>query len=298
MKHLLPLLLLACAPETTTDEPLLERYTLSDSVGFPEGVAFHATSRAFVMGSLEHGGITRLDADGTETRIVTADADWTTLGTKVGASGAIHMCAVQFPSTDDARSQLWIVDIDDGLTSAVDLQGSPNNCNDVVEIEGTVYLTDREAGRIHRVDLATDTAEIWFEDEVLDPELIGLNGIVHIGDALLVGKYSPPRLFRIPLADPAAFTEVTLDGDPLGTLPDGFDGIIEHEGDLFIAGNKNLVQLSSTDNWITATATTTQPEVPIAAVTIAEGQIYGLKGEIVPSVLGLPVDLPFELVAL
>jgi hypothetical protein len=35
--------------------------------------------------------------------------------------------------------------------------------------------------------------------------------------------------------------------------------------------------------------------VGIAAVTVAEDQVYGLKGEVVPWVLGLEPELPFQI---
>ncbi len=299
--RILPLLLLAaCAVEEEAVEPLLDVYSLSDEVAFPEGVAFDPEARAFAVGSLGHGGITRIDSDGTETRLFTpSEEGWTSLGIKLHPdTRELLICAVKDPSTDTSRSELWVVDLETGSQRGIPLQGSPADCNDVVAVGDSVYLTDREAPRIHRVDLSTDTSEVWLEHPELEPGLIGNNGIVLVGDALISGQYAPARLLRIPLDAPDQIAPVELSGDPIGTLPDGADGIVVFEGELVIAANLRVARVSSTDDWATATVTAADAPVAIAAVTVAEGRVYGLKGEILPFVLGTPESLPFELRAL
>jgi sugar lactone lactonase YvrE len=301
----LPVLLLAAACTPTTDDPdgsvtLAATYDLSESVGFPEGIAFHEALRAFVVGSLAHGGITRVDADGTETRLFDPDGEgWSSLGVKLHPdTNEALFCAVNQPSEPEATSELWVVDVETGDQRAIALSSPPANCNDVVAVGDDVYLTDRESNRIHRVDLAAGTSEIWLEDDLLTPQLIGNNGIVATDDALLVGQYAPARLLRVPLDDPSGIAEITLSGDAIGTVPDGADGIIWFEGDLLIAANRKVARVSSSDGWQTATVTSADAAVPVAALTEAEGQLYGLKGEVPAFVLGTAPQLPFQIVAL
>ena len=70
-------------------------------------------------------------------------------------------------------SELWRVDPVDGTQTAFALQDPPANCNDVVSVGDSVYLTDRESDRIHRVDLASGTTEVWLTHPELTPSIIG-----------------------------------------------------------------------------------------------------------------------------
>lgn len=297
-------LLLACndpqppAPEPT---PLASTYTLDDEVGFPEGIAFHAPSRAFFVGSLAHGGITRVAADGTQSRFYTPPAaGWMTLGMKIHPeSGELLVCSVINASTASATSELWVFDPDTAARVVFPLADNPNDCNDVVGHGPDVYLTDRESARVHRVTLASDKIDVWFEHPLLEPGLIGNNGIVVTDDdVLIVGQYAPAKLLRIPLSAPDEIAEITLTGDAIGAIPNGADGITWVGDALAIAANQRLLRVESADGWRSATVSARTPPAPIAAVTVAEGQLYGLKGEVVPFVLGLPPDLPFQIVAL
>jgi len=299
MRHWVGLVVL-CACGEGAVEPLPEAFELSDEVAHPEGVTFHEPTRSFIMGSLGHGGVTQLTADGEELELFRPEEGWTTLGTKVHeATGDVLMCAVWHPSQDDAESELWVIGVEDAEVRRIPLAGAPNNCNDVASEGDDVYLTDRESSRIHRVDLGSETAEVWLTHELLEPGIIGNNGIVLTDEpALIVGQYAPAKLLHVPLADPSAIREIPLSGDDIGTLPDGADGIAWVGDDLLIAANSRVARVSSDDAWATATVVASEAPVPIAAVTVAEGQAYGLKGEVVPFVLGTPVSLPFELVQL
>ena len=297
------LFLLACtdsASDTDTGPaPLAEVYELADDEQFPEGIAFHAGERAFFLSSLTSGGVTRLDADGTESTIHTPASGWMSLGMKIDeASDQLVVCAVSAYGTDDTDSAIWAFDPATGEQTASVMLGTAwagANCNDVAFHDGAVYVTDRENLNLYRVDLAAGTAELWFADEALAPSVIGMNGIVVTDDAqLLVGKYSPAELYRVPLDDPGSFEQVSLSGDGIGTLPDGFDGIVRIDDRLAIAGHDSSVVLRSDDGWLSATATPIDSPVGLAAMTVAEGRLYGLKGEVVPWVLGTDVDLPFE----
>ena len=295
------LLALACtdSPVDTAALELAESYTLSADVDFPEGLAWHPEQRAFYISSLGHGGLTRVDLDGTETRVYQpAGENWTSLGGKLGEDGSLYFCGVQDASTEQAAGELWIHDPVTEATTTVALQGVAN-CNDVAIDGRQVFLSDRESARMHRVDLDTMESEIYLEDPLMEPGLIGNNGLVLTTDgALILGQYSPPKLIRIPLENREAMAEIPLDGDEIGSLPDGADGIAWFEGELVIAANKRVAVVSSTDNWQSGTVRAEDLDVGIAAVTVAEGQVYGLKGEVVPWVLGLEAELPFQILRL
>jgi hypothetical protein len=65
--------------------------------------------------------------------------------------------------------------------------------------------------------------------------------------------------------------------------------------ELIVAANSKVFRLNSEDSWQSATSTALSPAEPVASVTVAEGKVYGLKGEVVPWVLGQEVELPFAI---
>lgn len=296
------LALAACAgsddAEPTDADALLATYTLSDTMGVPESVGFHAEKRAFYVGSLENGTVTRIDADGTETVIFTPDAPWMTLGVKVHpTTGDVWVCAVQDAGEETATSELWVFDADESPTVLPLGDGTrPHNCNDIAFDGDDAYVTDRESAVVLKASLAAGSGTIFVDDPLLEPGLIGQNGVLVTADRdLLVAKYGPAQLVKIPLDDPSASSLVPISGDALPTLPSGFDGAMWDGETAVIAGNEALIELTSSDGWATATSVVTEPPKAIAAVVMAEGRRYGLKGEVVPWVLGLEPELPFEL---
>ena len=280
------------------DVTLLDVYDLSNDVGFPEGLAWHPEAQAFFIGSIEHGGLTRVEPDGAEHAITAVQEEgWMSLGVRAHADEVL-VCAVKGAGTESSRSELWRLDVGSEAVVRVPLQTSPADCNDLVVVGAFAYLTDRESGRIHRVDLNTNTSEIWLESETLKPGLIGNNGIVATqGGALVVGQYSPARLVRVPLDTPEQAAEVVLSGDSLGTLPNGPDGVTWSGADLVFVANDVIATVSSTDDFATADVRSDDTPVGLAAITSAQGQLFGLKGEVVPFVLGSTVDLPFQILA-
>ena len=311
VRSFLPIVLAAaaiagCGDDETDNktEPLPDAFVLSDDTMFPEGTAFDAGQRAFFMGSLGHGAILRVDADASTQRIYEPPAGWSTLGMKISPqSGELVVCAVFEYGMPNTEAEIWSFDVTSGeRTHVVPLNSAfaGANCNDVAfDAAGSVYVTDRENPNLYKVSLTSEAAEVFLTDPLLAPGVIGCNGIeVTADNNLLVGKYSPATLLRIPISDPAALSEVTLGGDAIGSLPNGFDGIVFDGDVLTVAGNSQVFRITSSDGWASAQVAASMPGVNIAALTVAEGRVYGLKGEIVAYVLNTDPDLPFELRAL
>lgn len=287
--------------DSGTSEELAERYDLPDDVGYPEGMGFNASGRAFYVSSLAHGSVFRVDAQGVVDEVVIApEGLWSTLGVTVDGDDVL-VCAVRDPSTPEALAELWVHDALSGDTERIPLEGAPANCNDLTVVDDAVYLTDREAPVVHRVDLATGTAEVWFTHVELTPQLIGTNGLRFDPEeeVFLLGQYAPARLPRIPLHDPEAIEEVELiNGTLAGFLPDGADGITWLDDRLVVASHGSVRILSSLDGWRRADVTTVDVDVTIEAVVEAEGRLYGLHGAVAAFVLGTATELPFQLVEL
>lgn len=299
MIRVLPFLLLACAPTKDEEEipPLADRFEIPESVGVPESVAFHAGRRVFYVGSLESGTVNRIGPDGVVSTVFTPDAPWMTLGVKVHPdTGDVWVCAVKDAGTEDAASEVWIFDeAEDRLAIPLGDGTRPHNCNDIAFDGDRAYLTDREAGLVLTVTADDARGDIFVEDPRLEPGTIGWNGIVVTPNReLLIGQYAAPTLVRIPIDAPSEMSAVSLSGD-LPTLPNGFDGAMWDGDTLVIAGNTEVFEVTSTDGWATAVVAADGLDEGIAAVTLAEGARYGLKGEVVPWVLGLEPELPFAL---
>ena len=283
-------------------EPLASTYTLEGDTLFPEGIAWSDSERAFFVGSLTQGSLVRIDPDGTQTEVFRPESGtWMSLGMKVDeARGELIACSVRDYGTDAPQSVFQRFSVADGsLLEQLELDPGAV-CNDVaVGSDGRVWITEREGPRLWTVAPGSERAEVWAEDAAFEPQIIGCNGVVVVDDnTVLVGKYAPGKLLRIDPADPGSIHEVTLSGDGLGELPDGADGMFLDGDTLLVAANATWFTVESSDGWSTATTTAHTPPAAIAAVTVAEGRRYGLKGEVVPFVLGTAVSLPFQILEL
>jgi sugar lactone lactonase YvrE len=282
--------------------PLAASYTLEGDTLFPEGIAWSDSERAFFVGSLTEGSIVRVDPDGTQTTVFQPDSGvWMTLGMKVDeGAGELLVCAVEDYGTETPQSVLQRFAVaDGGLLEQVELAPGAV-CNDVaVAADGRVWITEREGPRLWTVAPGSSTAEVFAEGALLEPEVIGCNGVVVVDEnTVLVGKYAPGRILRFDPADPGSLEEVAVGGDGLGSLPDGADGMFLDGDTLLVAANGTWFTVESSDGWASATTTAHTPPAAIAAVTVAEGRRFGLKGEVVPFVLGTAVSLPFEILEL
>jgi sugar lactone lactonase YvrE len=310
-RALCAVLLVACAgddPKSTDSAggseaaPLASSYTLEGDSLFPEGIAWSDAERAFFVGSLTEGSIVRVDPDGTQTTVFQPDSGvWMTLGMKVDeARGELLVCAVEDYGTESPQSVLQRFAVADG-SLLEQLPLAPGAvCNDVaVAGDGRVWITEREGPRLWTVAPGGTAAEVFAEGALLEPEIIGCNGVVVVDEnTVLVGKYAPGRLLRFDPSDPGSLAEVTLTGDGLGSLPDGADGMVLDGDTLLVAANATWFTVESSDGWATATTMAHEPPAAVAAVTVAEGRRFGLKGEVVPFVLGTEVSLPFEILEL
>jgi sugar lactone lactonase YvrE len=301
--------LVSACPPPPADPPaapegLRDAYDLEGDELFPEGMAFHPGERAFFFGSLTAGVVRRLEADGTQgTAFDVGEEGWVTLGMRVHPDGPLVVCALHGFGSDAQSAQIWLLDPETGeRTRTVDLEPlqEGSGCNDVgFDSDGRVYVTDRENPNLYRLEL-DGTPELWRTDPELDSAVLGLNGVdlSPDGDAMLVTRYLPAALVRVPFDLGQPITRVELDGDGFGALPNGADGMLRVDDEVLVAGHTRVLRFSSEDGWATATGIGTSPPEHVAALTIAEGTLYGLKGEVTNFVLGTEPELPFRIMAL
>lgn len=291
-----------------TDHPLLESYELAGDDLYPEGIAWDPQTRSFYVGSLEHGTVTRVDADGSQSLLAEpANAGWSTVGMKIDPD-ARRLFACATAGELDGTDQVWIYDLDGcGLVEQVDLTVAADgaHCNDLaLAPDGAALVTDPGQGHVYRV-AAGQAPEIWATDPLLDPEgplPFGLNGIAVTPDGAFVVavNLTAQRLVRIDLADPTSVVEIALTGDP---LPQGGDGLVFRDGDdvLYVMRDTEVLRVALADGYTTGDVTTlTVPALPsgITTATVAEGEVYLTEGSAVARTFDQAPDLPFQIVRL
>jgi sugar lactone lactonase YvrE len=278
--------------------PLLARYTLSSNDSVPEGVAFDPRERVFYATSLQGASITRIDADGTESVFRAADGRASLVGIKVDASRRLlWVCARNVDAMDN---RVWVFDLDSAqmrqefLLGALATEGS---CNDVaLDANGTAYVTDSGNPNIYRLDAQSGEGSVLVSDPLLADITtlgLGLNGIAVTpdGSGLIAGRFAPASLFHIDLPAADTVTPIELSGD---TLPPP-DGIVFLDGDLYSVSDAAVSRVRPGAAFTTATVTLREQVSGLSTATVAEGALYVIKSEVTRSVLGQPLELPFEI---
>jgi len=236
---------------------------------YPETILYDAQSRAFLVSSLRDGGIYAVDdSGGVATRVKDP-----------------RLCSVLGIALDASRGRLWAVNADLGVSvrpssagrsrlagvavydaasgapqayaDLASLLAAPHLLNGIAvdDATGDAFVSDSFAPAIYRIR-ADGTARVFLQSQRFAGPGINLNGlVVHPDGYLLIVKKSEGLLFKVPLADPAAFQEVALDQPLLGA-----DGVmLVGKGQLVVVANKvptakanAAYVLSSDDGWKTA----------------------------------------------
>lgn len=203
---------------------VISRLALPDL--FPEGLAVDPRTGRTFLSSLVRGGVYMLEPDGRARWFLKArrKGPWETLGLKVDAKRRLLWIASREPAGaagGGRRCALFAADLDSGrVVRRVSLpRGGKHLLNDLaLGTEGTVFVTDSEAGAVYRVPAGTDR----FETVLPAGSLPYPNGLVMArdGGALLVAA-GGPGLYRVDLAD-GALRELKL---PPGQHLQGIDGL-------------------------------------------------------------------------
>lgn len=237
---------------------------------YPEGISYNPATQEFLLGSFRQGGVVAVSRDGTVRDLVTDERLRSVAGIRVDpernrllvTNSDVGQAERSGPEDMEAVAGLAIYDLTTGEPiQYVDLAqlrpDSPRFVNDLdFDAEGNVYLTDSLAAAIYRVTPAGE-ASVFVTDEAFSGPGFSLNGIrVHPDGFLLVAKKFDGKLFRVPLDNPSAFSEVTLPAPITAT-----DGLVldEATGCIFAIANRTsqttantIYRLSSTDGWASA----------------------------------------------
>lgn len=280
------------ADDSTSSVPVVHRF--ADPEQFPEGGAFDPVERAFYVGSLRHGHIVRVAADGSE-RVVyagTGEPGRLTLGMQVDAvRRRLWVC-----TTNDSLGRIWIFDLVSGERMAdIDLTtvNPVASCNDVlVNDDGSALVSDRENPYIYLVDAAGHLA-VWANDPLLEGAVISLNSMDFTEDrsAVLTATYLPPKLVRVSVANPRDVNEVELSGDMFMdgfNLLNGPDDLVMHDGQLVVAFGSSLKRIQPADaSWTHAEVRSTRTIGGVTALVEDGASLFGINGQSVRFALGI-----------
>jgi sugar lactone lactonase YvrE len=213
---------------------------------YPETIEYNSKDDKFLLSSFRDGAIYEVDRAGSASLLVDDP----------------RLCSVLGIAIDAPRGRLWAVNSDLGasvkpsgagpkklaavgvydLTTgrAIDyidlapLADGPHLMNGIaVDAAGNAYVTDSFSPIIYKVD-PEGHASIFLRNERFAGEAINLNGVVaHPDGYLLVIKKSDGALFKVPLAQPTQFSQVSV-----GTPFVGGDG-------LTLVGKKDLVLIAN-----------------------------------------------------
>ncbi len=268
--------------------PLLAEYVLSSGDSIPEGVTFDPIGRAFYVSSLNGGGLTRVQADGSEQQFV-AGSGARVAGIKVDAKNRrLWACA---------NTALWVFDLasaDRLREFPLDAAAQGGTCNDVtVDGNGRAYATDSNKPNIYSAHVDDAAASVFATDPRFLDTALGLNGIElnDDGTALFTAMYLAGKLFRLPLATPDTVVEVALTGT--FSAP---DGLVALDGAVYAVTDSQVQKVTFDDPSQTAGRVTASayPDGGLSTGTAAERQLYVVKSETTAFVLGQQVDLPFK----
>lgn len=279
-------------------------HRFSDRDLFPEGGAFDPTDGAFYVGSLRHGNLIRVDAQGAESVFYagTGEASRMTLGMQVDAARRqLWVC-----TTLDSLGRIWIFDLTSGERTA-DIDLATANplaaCNDVLlGTDDTALVSDRENAHIYRIE-ADRRVTVWAHDPLLEGGVVSLNSMAFTPDrsAVLTAVYLPPALIRVSTTNPRDVRKVKLSGDQ---FMDGFnvlngpDDLVMHEGELIVAFGSTLKQITPTDaSWNKATVRSTRTIGGVTALVQDGDELYGINGQSVRFALRIPPS-PFQIFAI
>ena len=260
---------------------------------YPEGIERHPGTGEFLLGSIRKGKVVAVSADGEVRTLVEDDRLRSAVGIRVDAArgrllvnnsdyGVAERSA---PSDKFSTAGLGIYDLETGAPIRyVDLAGlrpgEKRFVNDLaIDADGNAYVTDSLAAAIYKVTPAGD-ASVFLADERFRGKGFNLNGIqFHEDGYLLVAKKSDGALFKVPLDNPAAFSEVGLP-KPLV----GMDGLLLTRPDELVAvtnrasgvTSNTVFRLTSDDGWSTARidATFATGDVYPTTATIADRKLY------------------------
>ena len=150
---------------------------------------------------------------------------------------------------------------------------------------------------IYRLDGDSGEGEVYAMDQLLGDDFnvgLALNGIAVTPDEgyLIVGEVVPGRLYRVSLSDSSDIMQIALTGDDMVFA----DGLVFSGDDLYVMGIVTGASRVLFDTDFSSGNVVQRDQIPqITNATLAEGNVYVIKSEILKAGTTNPPELPFEI---
>lgn len=232
---------------------------------YPEGITFDVKADQFLVSSMRHGKIGRVDRSGVYHTFINDPILVSSVGMHIDSAKSWLLVAVSDPGVavgtkKETRAKLAglaIYDLKSGKRQAYhDLGGLSEGAhfaNDIaVDTGGNIYVTDSFSPIVYKIG-KQGKPSIFVQNDLFKGEGFNLNGIVfHPNGYLIVVKSNSGELFKISLKGDVSKIKIQQSfnsGDGLALTLDGSLAVIQNSGE--------VSQLVSSDNWASATVSKT-----------------------------------------
>lgn len=291
-------LLMACGNEEPMPEPSIEfpsSIVANAPAQGPEGIEYNQGDTSFLLSSVNALPIVAVALDGTVTPFANGEPfPLSTAGLHIDydrnrllAAAFNGLEAFDTLASTVGQSNLRIYNLETGtleqdiLLSDLAPGAFAYFANDIaVDDDGNVYISDWFANVIYQVD-ANGNASLFWQNPSFDARPNGMD--FHPDGYLLVSlindDYSASGLLKVPVDAPADVVEVNVAGDEFA----GFDGMVINEVGNVVGvtndggnpGGNVLMELTSADDWSTATIVNTTAITTSTTVAITpEGHYF------------------------
>lgn len=298
----LSIFFMACDSEKRSAETsvsLQNKYTVTDTGLYPEGIDYDTKNERFLFSSLQKGAVYTMNTKGelsvfaTSSKLVLPTGVYTDeiRNRLIVANADLGISQKSTTGSAGSVATVSIFNLTSGeLIKEIDLKNfTPNagSClNDIaVDANGNIYITDSFSPNIYKIDL-NYTTSIFATSTLFQPKPneFGLNGIVfHPDGYLLAVKTDTSKLLKISLSNPASITEV--EGTTF-SAPDGIE--LDKNNNLVVVENGlglgKTYSLSSKNNWASAAKISEtnigKEEFPTTAALASDGNVYVINSKL------------------
>lgn len=264
---------------------------------YPEGIDWDAANNRFLVTSVREGVVGAVTDNGTYTVFATDPRMVSSVGIRIDAGrDRVLVCNSDpgaskhsSPKTTGKLAALAVFQLSTGkLIKYIDLakgiKGS-HFCNDIaIDTDGTAYISDSFSTILYKVT-PDYKSSVFLNHKSFSGVGFNLNGLVIKDNFLLVDKFNDGTLFKVPLDNPYAFTQVKMKekyngADGLLWAPDGTLVMIAndsaHGGSIPAIKTDKVIKLTSNDNWASAQVVSKSDTGDVFATTgvVRDGVIY------------------------